>query len=104
MYAKIAVQDAGIRIVHSLVFKTRDLSRSTTATHRLRTIRHPRRNAIDTDAPAYYSGAMALGKRRRRVKPTSMWVATGRPAAHRRASVLHASKHRHSNPGRDPGE
>ena len=33
-------------------------------------------NGIDTDAPAYYSVAMAMGKRRRRAKQTSMWVAT----------------------------
>jgi len=58
--------------------------RSTTDTHRLRTILQPRRNGIDTDDPAYYSVAMAMGKRRR-AKQTLMWVATEdlpRTAAH----------------------
>ncbi len=42
-------------------------------------------NRIDTDDPAYSSVAMAMGKRRRRAKQTSIWVATEdlpRTAAH----------------------
>jgi hypothetical protein len=48
-------------------------------------ILQPRRNGIDSDDPAYYSVAMAMGKRRRRATQTSMWVATEdlpRTAAH----------------------
>jgi len=58
--------------------------RSTTDTHRLRAILQSRRNGIDTDDPAYYSIAMAIGKQRR-AKQTSMWLATEdlpRTAAH----------------------
>jgi hypothetical protein len=79
-------------MVHSLaIFERRDL-RSTINddAHRLRAIMRPRRNGIDTNDPAYYSVAMAMGTRRR-AKQTSMWVGHGRPAAHRRASVLHAN-------------
>jgi hypothetical protein len=48
-------------------------------------ILQPRRNGIDSDDPAYYSVAMAMGKRRRRATQTSVWVATEdlpRTAAH----------------------
>jgi hypothetical protein len=81
------VQKTGIRIVHSLaVFETRDLSSTINDdTHRLRAILRPRLNGIDTDDTAPYSVAMVIGKRRRRAKQTSMWVATGdlpRTAAH----------------------
>jgi hypothetical protein len=81
------VQNAGIRIVHSLASSRRAiLARpSTSDTHRLKVILQPRRNGIDSDDPAYYSVAMAMGKRRRRATQTSMWVVTEdlpRTAAH----------------------
>jgi hypothetical protein len=72
------VQNAGIRIVDSLASsRGAILTRpSTTDTHRLRVILQLRRNGIDTDDPAYYSVAMGMGKRPRRAKQTSMWMAT----------------------------
>jgi hypothetical protein len=81
------VQNADICIVHSLaVFKMRDCSSTINTGHApRRAILQPRRNGIETDDPAYYSVAMAMGKRRRRAKQTSMWMATEdlpRTAAH----------------------
>ena len=76
-YAKIAVRNADIRIVHSLaIFEMRDRSPTNCDRHApLRAIPQPHRNGNHKDDPTYYTSPMAMGKRKRHAI-TSMWVAT----------------------------